>query len=249
MTKTPRDYYATAGKYPVGNSEIAGKVFPTFPSTIFRNTFRAAVTAEFSCRDFKKKCGADCYGSGFESLVAKNVASPRGGDSPRRGGRGVAGGVVAVRGRRPRMRAHSPGMHARFPFFVLSIVSRLVRAPAVKSAGRVVCVHGRPAQLVGWSVVDRARCRPADVGRGARVVRYCAAVHARAPAGCSPASPRGRMRPLSVCKSMGMPAPARGRQRPRVSPRDHVHERRPAQLGRRRDACTTSTRYPWKSAA
>ena len=55
-------------------------------------------------------------------------------------------------------------------------------------------------------------------------------MHARAPAGSYPASPRGRMRPLSVCKSMGMPAPARGRQRPRTSPREHVHERRPAQL-------------------
>jgi hypothetical protein len=143
-------------------------------------------------------------------------------------------GAAAARGRL-RLRV----FHACMPVsvFVWSIVSRVVRAQLVKSAGRIFCVHDRPAQLVGWAVVDRARARPADVGRCAvlcGVVRCCAAVHARAPAGSYSASPRGRMRPLSACKSMGMPAPARGRQRPRTSPRELVHGRGPAQLGRRR---------------
>jgi hypothetical protein len=46
-------------------------------------------------------------------------------------------------------------MHAHFLFFVLPIVSRVVRAQLVKSAGRIFYVHGRPAQLVGgaWSIV------------------------------------------------------------------------------------------------
>jgi len=63
-------------------------------------------------------------------------------------------------------------MHARFPFFVSSIVSRVVRAPLGKYLGRIFYVHGRPAQLVGWSVVDRARARPAAV-RPSSLVLCC----------------------------------------------------------------------------
>jgi hypothetical protein len=72
--------------------------------------------------------------------------------------------------------------------FVWSIVSRVVRAQLVKSAGRIFCVQDRPAQLVGWAVVDRARARPADVGRCAvlcGVVRCCAVLCGRArPGAC-----------------------------------------------------------------
>jgi hypothetical protein len=55
-------------------------------------------------------------------------------------------------------------MHARFLFCVLPIVPSVVRAPLVKSVGRIFYVHGRPAKLVSWSVVDRARSRPAVAG-------------------------------------------------------------------------------------
>lgn len=93
------------------------------------------------------------------------------GEAPRQGGCCSAGR------RRPATRAHFSGMHARFLFFVWSIVSRLVRAQLVKSAGRIFYVHGRPAQLVGWSVVDRARARPAVVRPLCSCgVLWCAAV-------------------------------------------------------------------------
>jgi len=72
-------------------------------------------------------------------------------------------------------------MHARFLFSVLSIVSCVVRVQLVKPAGQIFFyVHARPAQLVGWSVVDRARARTADVGRGARAVLCCAVLCGRA---------------------------------------------------------------------
>ncbi len=75
------------------------------------------------------------------------------------------------------------------------------------------------------------------------VVRCCAVLCGRARPGACRVLPCVATRPRTagvVCKSMGMPAPARGRERPRTSPREPVHERRPAQLGRRRDACTSS---------
>jgi hypothetical protein len=40
-------------------------------------------------------------------------------------------------------------MHARFLFFVLPIVSQVVRAQLVKPAGRIFFVHDPPDQLVG----------------------------------------------------------------------------------------------------
>lgn len=96
-------------------------------------------------------------------------------------------------------------MHARFPFCVLSIVSRVVRAQSGKSAGRIFYVHGRPAQLVGWAAVDRARARPADVGRCARVVRCGMPGRARARRGSCDAS---RALLCGVVRSRARPAPA-----------------------------------------
>ena len=140
-------------------------------------------------------------------------------------------------------------MHARFLFFMLSIVSCVVRAQLVKPAGRIFYVHDLeplPGRMPGrLSIVhDPGRPTSAVVLVLCGVVRCCAAVHARAPAGLY-----GLLRRLwpyhGRRKSTGMPAPARGRQRPRTSPR----ARAPAgRTGRRRDACTTSTRYPWKSS-
>jgi len=156
-------------------------------------------------------------------------------------------------------------MHARFLFFVVSIVSRVVRAQSGKSAGRIFYVHGRPPSpgKPARTAVDRARARTADVGRYARVVRCdampgrararrgscdasracvvrcCAAVHARAPAG--PYGLLCRLWPYhGRGKSTGMPAPT-------VRPRPHsvayrLRARAPVgQTGRRRDTCTRST--------
>ncbi len=149
-------------------------------------------------------------------------------------------------------------MHA-CPISVFRVADRVSScARAAGQAGRPDFLRARPAGPAGRLVRGRSctspdgRRRPLCCAVLCCAVLCCAvlccAVHGRAPAGSFPASPRGRMRPVSVCKSMGLPAPVRGRPRPRTSPRGHVHGRRPAPLGRRRDACTTSTRYPWKSA-
>jgi hypothetical protein len=169
------------------------------------------------------------------------------------GDRPASGGWCSAGRRRPATRAHFPGMHADFLFFVVSIVSGVVRAQSGKSAGRIFYVHGRPPSP-GACPAGRRSCTSPAGRRAAAVlvlcdVMACAAVHepvgARATRRglvlcgvvrpCTPGRlqapvPRRHVRPLSFCKSMGMPAPARGRQRPRASPRDHVHERRPARL-------------------
>jgi len=155
----------------------------------------------------KKKCQRNYVARGFGNSVVEIFLPPPVGVDPRQGGRGLAGGVVAVRGRRPRMRAHSPGKLARFPFFVVSIVSRVVRAQLVKSAGRIFYVHGRPAAV---------RCCAVLCG----VVRCCAAVHARAPAGPFPrrhVAACGRCRFVSLWACRRLPAAVNGRGRRHVA--------------------------------
>ena len=141
-----------------------------FPDKL-SNRFRAGCSHGTPSKDFKKKCQKNRIAGVFENSVVGLSRPPRRGVGTRSGGEGLAGGVVAVGDRRPRMRAQSPGKLARFPFCVSSFVSRVVRAQLVKPAGRIFYVHGRLDQLVSWSVVDRARARPADVGRCACVVR------------------------------------------------------------------------------
>jgi hypothetical protein len=183
--------------------------------------------------------------------------------TPPRGGKPLVVGVVV-----PRPPAAVCAcvffMHAcSLPVFrVADRVSCCARA-----AGQVCrpdFLRARPAGPAGRrGVVDRARAQPADVGRCDRVVRcdgmpgrararrgscdasralLCGVVRSRArPA---PAGPYGLTRRLWLYHGRrnytGMPAPVRGRGR-MVSPIDVVHERRPAQLGGRRDACTWST--------
>ena len=71
------------------------------------------------------------------------------------------------------MPAQSPGMRALFLFFMLSIVSRLVRAQLVKSAGRIFSVHELeplPGRLPGrLSIVH-------EPGRPTSAVVLCCAV-------------------------------------------------------------------------
>lgn len=160
-------------------------------------------------------------------------------------------------------------MHARFLFCVLPIVSRVVRAQVVKSAGRIFYVHGRPAPA--GRAVDRARARPADVGRAARVVRCCAVlcgvmacpdvhepVGARATRrGCvvrscarpAPAGPYGLVRRLWPYHGRrnytGMLAPT---MRPRPHSVAYRRARAPAGPAGRTSRRVHELGYPWKSA-
>jgi len=145
------------------------------------------------------------------------------GDTPYREGKRHA---AAIR----RTACIFPGQHCPFP--VLCVGDRVwACARAAGQAGRPDFLRARaraaaraPARPSTSCTCPAGRCRPTS-----RVVRlWCGRARPGACRPC-PASPRGRMRPLSVYKSMGMPAPARGRQRPRTSPREHVHSR-PATL-------------------
>ena len=141
------------------------------------------------------------------------------------------------------------------------------RSRASLPAGFSTCTAGRRARAPARPAVDRARARPADVGRCARVVRCdgmpgrararmgsCDASRARvvrSRARPAPAGPYGLVRRLwpyhGRGKSMGMLAPA-------MRPRPHSVACRPrarppaGPRGPSSHACTTSTRYPWKSA-
>jgi hypothetical protein len=146
-------------------------------------------------------------------------------------------------------------MHARFPFFVLSIVSCVVRAQLGKPAGRIFYVHELeplPGRLPGRPSIVHEPGRP-SCGRCASVVRcngmpgrararrgscdasraqLCAVVHGRrlqAPTGSRVAY--GHTTAVGTIRTCGRLLCGRGRT---ASPIDHVHERRPAQLGRRR---------------
>jgi hypothetical protein len=113
----------------------------------------------------------------------------------------------------------------------------------VHEPGRPSC--GRCARVVCCGVLRcaavccgaRVVCPDAHEPVGARAKRRGLVLCGRARPGACRVLPCVATWPRTagvVCKSMGMPAPARGRQRPRTSPREPVHERRPAQLGRRR---------------
>ena len=126
-----------------------------------RSMFWAGRRHGIAVGNFKKKCQRNPIARGFGNSVVEIFFPPPRGVGTRAGGRGLAGGVVAVRGRRPRMRAHSPGMHARFLFFVVSIVSRVVRAQSGKSAGRIFYVHDRPPSPGACPVGYRSCTSPA----------------------------------------------------------------------------------------
>ena len=81
------------------------------------------MSEKFLRRISKKKCQKNYVAGGFGNSVVGIFSPPRRGVGLRPGGWGLAGGVVAVGGGRPPMRAHSPGRPARFPFCVLSFVS------------------------------------------------------------------------------------------------------------------------------
>ena len=135
--------------------------------------------------------------------------------SPTAGGRPPAGGMGARRGgggsRRPSAddACTFPG-HA-CPLSVFRVVDRVCgRARAAGQICRPDFLRARaraPARAHARPAVDRARARPADVGRCARVVRYCAAVH-----GGRLQSPYGLTRRLWPCRGRrnytGMLAPA-----------------------------------------
>ncbi len=229
-------------------------------------------------RNCKKKCQRNPIAGGFGNSVCQigkplwvGVAPRQGGSPPwegvteaphQMGVSPTAWGWFSAGRRRPATRAHFPGMHARFLFFVWSIVSRLVRAQLVKSAGRIFYVHELeplPGRMPGRPSIVHEPGRPTSAACAGVLVCWCVPGRARAPTGSCDASqawldlcvhgrrlqsPYGLLRRLwpyhGRRKCTGMPAPARGRQRPRTSPRRHVHERRPAQLGGRHDACTGS---------
>ena len=263
----------TIGKYPVVNSGTFSQLFLVFFLANCRSFFCAVRRHGIAAGNFKKKCQKNRIAGGFGNSVVGIFHTPRSGVDLRPGGAGLAGGVVAVRGRRPPTRAQSPGKLARFLFFVLSIVSRVVRAQLVKPAGRIFYVHARPAQLVGWSVVDRARARTADVGRCARVVRCDGRPgRARAPEGsctrrglvlCAAGHSRRLQAPTGLRRLWMCPAAAgRGSSSevyghvgacPRPSTAAGVAYRPRARapagpVGPSSHACTRSTRYPWKSS-
>ena len=180
---------------------------------------------------------------------------------------GLAGGVVAVGGRRPTMRAQSPGIHACFMFCVLSIVSRVVRAQMVKPAGRIFYVHEHeleplPRRMPGRPSIVHEPGRPTSAACAVRVLCVCCAVLCCAPRHARPcdasrarvvrlcaqpctagacASPYGLTRRLwpyhGLRKCTGMLAPAM-RPRPHSVAYRQSARARPAQLGRLRDVCT-----------
>jgi len=68
-------------------------------------------------------------------------------------------------------------MHARFLFFVLSIVFRVVRAQLVKSAGRIFCVHELeplPGRLPGRLSIVHEPGRPTSAAVLCCAVLCCA---------------------------------------------------------------------------
>ena len=130
---------------------------------------------------------------------------------------------MAVGGGRPPMPAQSPGKLARFPFCVLSIVSRVVRAQSVKSAGRIFYVHElerMPGRMPGRLSIVHELGRPSSavVLVLCGIVRPCTAGRLQAPTGLRVAY--GHMRPSEVYGACRRLLCGRGRI---VSPIDVVH--------------------------
>ena len=163
--------------------------------------------------------------------------------TPPRGGSPRVRGVVL---RRPSSAGDActfPGHACPFPAF--RVVDRVLScARAAGQAGRPDFLRARPAAEPG-RLPGRPTC-----GRCARVL-WCAVVCCARPGACRIISHVATWPHAAACRFVSLwacwrlPAAVNGRGRRHVST---CTAGRPAQLGRRHDACTWSTRYPWKSS-
>ena len=129
-----------------------------------------------------------------------------------------------------------------------SCLELCARSWSSRPAGFSACTTGRRARAPARPANVRPLCSCAVVCCG---VLWCAVVCCARPGACRIISHVATWPHAAACRFVSLwacwrlPAAVNGRGRRHVST---CTAGRPAQLGRRHDACTWSTRYPWKSS-